>query len=90
MLDNAVAHASSRVVVHAADLPHAIEISIADDGPGVAEDVREQIFEVGTSSTGGTGLGLGIAQRVARSLGGEIVVGKPDSGAAFIIRLPRA
>lgn len=90
VLDNAVAHASSRVVVHAADLPHAIEISIADDGPGVADDVREQIFEVGTSSTGGTGLGLGIAQRVARSLGGEIVVGKPDSGAAFIIRLPRA
>jgi len=90
VLDNAAAHARSRVTVHAADLPHAVEITIADDGLGVDDEVRGRIFEAGTSGTGGTGLGLGIAQRVARSLGGEITVGAPESGASFLVRLPRA
>lgn len=90
VLDNAVGHADSRVTIAAVDLPHAVEITIADDGHGVDDQLRERIFEVGASGSGGTGLGLGIAQRVARSLGGEIVVGNPDAGAAFVIRLPRA
>jgi signal transduction histidine kinase len=90
VLDNAVSHAASTITVRAVDLPHVVAISIIDDGPGIDAGMREQIFEVGASGTGGTGLGLGIAQRVARSLGGEIVVEAPASGATFTIRLPRA
>lgn len=90
LLDNAVSHARSRIVIRATDLPHAVAIAVVDDGPGVDERVRDRIFDVGASGSGGTGLGLGIAQRVARSLGGEIVVESPDSGASFVLRLPRA
>lgn len=90
MLDNAVSHAASTITARAVDLPHVVAISIIDDGPSIDARVPEQIFEVGASGTGGTGLGLGIAQRVARSLGGEIVVEAPASGATFTIRLPRA
>lgn len=90
VVDNAVVHARSRVVLRAADLPHVVVVTVADDGPGVDERVRDRLFEVGASGTGGTGLGLGIAQRVARSLGGEIVVEAPESGASFALRLPRA
>jgi signal transduction histidine kinase len=90
VLDNAVSHAASTVTVRAVDLPHHVTISVSDDGPGIDGRIREKIFEVGASGTGGTGLGLGIAQRVARSLGGEIVAEAPPSGATFTIRLPRA
>ena len=90
VLDNAVSHARARITVSAVDLPHAVAITVADDGPGVDDRVRDRIFEVGESSSGGTGLGLGIAQRVARSLGGTIVVESPEAGASFVVRLPRA
>ena len=90
VLDNAVAHARERVVLHAVDLPHAVAITVQDDGPGVDEGLRERIFEIGASGSGGTGLGLGIAQRVAGSLGGTILVESPEHGASFVLRLPRA
>jgi signal transduction histidine kinase len=90
VVDNAVSHAASTVTVRAVDLPHHVAITISDDGPGIDDRIREEIFQVGASGTGGTGLGLGIAQRVARSLGGEIVAETPPSGATFTIRLPRA
>lgn len=90
VVDNAITHARSAVTIRATDLPHTIAITVADDGPGIDDRVRKHIFEVGASGSGGTGLGLGIAQRIARSLGGEIVVDTPDTGAAFVIRLPRA
>lgn len=90
VLDNAVAHARSRVVLRATDLPHAVVVAVVDDGPGVDERIRDHLFDVGASGSGGTGLGLGIAQRVARSLGGEIVVEAPERGASFVLRLPRA
>jgi signal transduction histidine kinase len=89
-VDNAVTHAASRITIRAVDLPHAVVITVEDDGPGIDDRVRERIFEVGESGSGGTGLGLGIAQRVARSLGGEVVVGAPPTGASFAVRLPRA
>jgi len=90
VLDNAVAHARSRITLRAADLPHVVAITVADDGPGLDARVRSSIFEAGVSGGGGTGLGLGIAQRVARSLGGEILVEDPEAGASFVVRLPRA
>ncbi|WP_457203380.1 sensor histidine kinase [Nocardioides sp. HB32] len=90
VLDNAISHARSTVTVRAVDLPHRVAISISDDGPGIDDRIRERIFEVGASGTGGTGLGLGIAQRVARSLGGDVLAATTTTGAMFTIRLPRA
>jgi signal transduction histidine kinase len=90
IVENAVAHAATTIAIRGVDLPHAVAITVTDDGPGIDDRIRARIFDVGASGTGGTGLGLGIAQRVARSLGGEIVAESPDSGACFAIRLPRA
>ncbi|HCB05483.1 MAG TPA: sensor histidine kinase, partial [Nocardioides bacterium] len=64
---------------------------VADDGEGVASAVREQLFQPGvTNGSGGAGLGLGIARRVARSFGGEIdLLDAGPEGAAFRVTLPR-
>lgn len=85
LVENAGRHAEKRVTMdlRARDL---IEIAVSDDGPGVPPDLRESIFEPGTSTQGSSGLGLGIARRVARSLGGDVVL----HGDEFVLRLPRA
>ena len=85
LVENAGQHAEKRVTLElrARDV---VEIAVSDDGPGVPADLRESIFEPGTSTQGSSGLGLGIARRVARSLGGDVVL----RGDEFVLCLPRA
>ena len=92
LVDNAVRHARHRVVLEAADLPDRVEVVVRDDGAGVDAAVRDTLFEPGVSGRDdGVGLGLGIARRVARSVGGDVTLDDtgPDGGAAFRVRLPR-
>ncbi len=73
-----------------------VEVSVSDDGPGVAPEDRERIFEryvrAGErSKAGGLGLGLAICRRVVEAHGG--VIGVTDSeagGARFWFTLPAA
>lgn len=89
IVENAVHHANSTIRVSARAAGRGVEVRISDDGPGVVEHIRERLFDPGHSGRGGTGLGLGIAQRIARSLGGEITLADPAT-AAFVLRLPCA
>jgi two-component system, OmpR family, sensor kinase len=84
LLENAIRHAESRVVVALRPGGGAVAIRIADDGPGVPPGSEEEIFQPGTSSTGGAGLGLPLARRLARSCGGDVRV----SQAAVELVLP--
>jgi signal transduction histidine kinase len=71
-------------------------IEIADRGPGIPEDMREQVFDkfcrwrpVGYEDRPGSGLGLFIVRSIARELGGDAVVGgRPEGGTILQIRLP--
>jgi signal transduction histidine kinase len=85
LVENAGQHAEKRVTLdlRAREL---IEIAVSDDGPGVSPDLRESIFDPGISTQGSSGLGLGIARKVARSLGGDVVL----HGDEFVLCLPRA
>nr|WP_302180967.1 sensor histidine kinase [Haloarcula salina] len=61
--------------------------SVADDGPGIPADQREQVFEAGfTTDSGGSGLGLLIVREIATAHGWEIdVTDGPDGGAMFVV-----
>ncbi len=63
---------------------------VMDDGPGIPEDVKGRIFEpFFTTKQGGSGLGLSVCQKVARSYGGEIQAeGVSPRGAMFTLKLP--
>ncbi|HEV2748633.1 MAG TPA: ATP-binding protein, partial [Allosphingosinicella sp.] len=70
-------------------------IIVADQGKGIAEQDQDRIFEkferVDPSEPGGTGLGLYIARRLARAMGGDVTVDSaPGQGARFTLTLPRA
>ncbi|MFP4352537.1 MAG: ATP-binding protein [Puniceicoccaceae bacterium] len=63
---------------------------IDDDGPGIPPGERRRLFEPFVSGRAhGTGLGLALADRIIRQMGGTIEIGdSPQGGARFTIRLP--
>jgi len=72
-------------------------IEVEDDGPGVPAPLAARIFEpLVTGRSGGTGLGLALARRIAAAHGGTISLGVvsarsaggPGPGACFEVRLP--
>jgi signal transduction histidine kinase len=68
---------------------------IADQGKGIAIEDQARIFDkferVDPSEPGGSGLGLYISRRLARAMGGDIVVDSaPGQGARFVLTLPAA
>jgi two-component system sensor histidine kinase SenX3 len=104
LVDNAVRYApvNSRVAVSVSQSNgsggRVAEISVTDEGPGIAEAERERIFErfyrvdsARSRDTGGTGLGLSIVKHVAAGHGGEATVWSAEgTGSTFTLRLPVA
>jgi signal transduction histidine kinase len=80
------------LVVTSAAGPHAIELEIADTGPALSDEQREQAFELlPTAQRGGTGWGLAVVHRIAELHGGSVTAANcPDGGAAFTLRIPRS
>lgn len=70
--------------------PAWVEISVRDEGPGIAPHVLEKLFvPFFTTKPTGTGLGLAISQRAVEEMGGRIEVhSKPGAGSTFTIVLP--
>ncbi len=85
-----------RVTIAAGNRGGAIEITVDDDGPGIPEGKRDEVFrpfyridQSRNPATGGTGLGLSIARDIVRAHGGEIVlVESPLGGLRAIVRMP--
>lgn len=69
-------------------------IEVEDNGPGIAEAVRETLFEpfITTKEVGGgTGLGLAVCRGLVEAAGGSIGIERGDGGGArFVVRLPAA
>ncbi|MET0284717.1 MAG: ATP-binding protein [Polyangiales bacterium] len=70
---------------------HAL-VLIEDDGPGIADEVRQRLFEpFATSKPHGTGLGLYISFMLARAMGGDLWLDpRPVGGTVATLRLRRA
>ena len=90
VLDNAVRHAAHTVLLRVTAGPREVLVHVEDDGNGVAAEHRDLIFEPGHSTEpDGSGLGLALARRLARSVGGE--VDQRDGGHGhFVLSFPRA
>ncbi|MEH3078601.1 MAG: ATP-binding protein [Quadrisphaera sp.] len=102
LVDNAIRYsdAGTRVAVgvrvdEAAD---AVEVSVSDQGIGIAPADRERIFErfyrvdpARSRQTGGTGLGLSIVKHVVAGHGGEVQLWSQEGqGSTFTLRVPQA
>jgi len=68
-----------------------LEIRIADNGPGIAETVRDRLFEpfVSHGKENGTGMGLTVVQKILQDHGGEVMVEQTSaSGTTFRVKVP--
>ncbi|MEU8276072.1 HAMP domain-containing sensor histidine kinase [Microbispora bryophytorum] len=97
LLNNAQRHSRRVVCVEVQAEPTAVELAVSDDGPGIAEADREQVFQRFTRlddarrlDRHGTGLGLAIARDIAQAHQGTLRVEESTvGGARFVLRLPR-
>ncbi|HQT85359.1 MAG: two-component sensor histidine kinase [Acidiphilium sp. 37-64-53] len=91
LIRNAAEAGARHVTVRAASEAGVVTIDIEDDGPGLPEQARANLFRpfTGSARRGGTGLGLAIARDLVRAHGGELdLVATSDHGTLFRITLP--
>jgi signal transduction histidine kinase len=95
LLLNAVEFADSRVTVTVGAEDDTAVLVVDDDGPGVAEERRLDVFDrfvtldrARDRRAGGTGLGLAIARSVADAHGGSITLDGEAPTSRFVVRLP--
>jgi signal transduction histidine kinase len=87
LIDNALRYAHARIDVTVRTEGRDAVLTVADDGPGVAPEIRATVFErfAKEPSSDGSGLGLAICRWVAHSHGGDIALA---SASALCVRLP--
>ena len=85
LLRNATEHGGPDVTVRVGELDGGSGLYVEDDGPGIAAEDRERIFEEGYSTgESGTGFGLTIVKQIADAHGWEVhVTESADGGARF-------
>ncbi|MGS3582679.1 ATP-binding protein [Klebsiella pneumoniae] len=97
LVNNALRFSSQRVAVSLTLQGSRASLLVEDDGPGIAPEERERVFEpfvppstpAGTGRPGGCGLGLAIVHSIAQAMGGEVrCEASPLGGARFCFSWP--
>ncbi|GAB6901564.1 sensor histidine kinase [Kineosporia succinea] len=96
LVDNAARYAQGTVALSMAVSGSTALVMVDDDGPGIAPNDRDRVFErfvrldeSRDRASGGAGLGLPIVREVVRGHGGEVALGaSPYGGARFQVQLP--
>ena len=97
LVDNAVRHANSLIVIEVSSRDGTAFLGIGDDGPGIAPAERTRVFERfvrldsdRSRSGGGAGLGLAIVAEVVAAHSGTVTIDdRPGGGTKVIVALPQ-
>ncbi|MFD0467388.1 sensor histidine kinase [Nonomuraea thailandensis] len=86
LLENSLRHGGGAVSVTTSFGGNYVVTEVADEGPGIADEIAPKIFERNVSGGGGTGLGLTLARALAAADGGrlELVRRRPATFAVFL------
>lgn len=99
LLDNAMAAVADlpdgriRIAARRNDLTRRVEIEVADNGTGIPEEVRTQLFTAGVSTKRDTlGIGLWYGRAFLQATGGDLRLAgtAPDEGTTFVVEVPFA
>lgn len=96
LVENALVHTppGTHVRVEVAQEGGRATLTVADDGPGIPAEARDQVFErfhrLEGGRASGSGLGLAIARELAEVMDGRVELEQDDAGARFRLALPAA
>jgi signal transduction histidine kinase len=95
LIENAISamNGNGSITIQGTALPQEVEVSVTDDGPGIAPELHNQIFELNFSRTaahpGKLGFGLWWVKTLMTRLGGSVTVESDGNhGTTFRLRLP--
>jgi two-component system, OmpR family, sensor kinase len=95
VVENAIRYCDTAVTISITRVQSAVRYLVEDDGPGVSAHEDERIFDPAVRGRAGedrwpagSGLGLSLARRLARSVSGEIQTTPSEHGGSFAIDLP--
>ena len=93
LVSNALRYGGPHVHVSAQRRGHVVDLVVADDGPGIPEELQERLFEAyahgsASHSLGGSGLGLAIVRELCDAMDGSISYDGSGPGARFVVTLP--
>ncbi len=96
LIDNTIKHhdrSEGRLLIACADAGEHLEITIEDDGPGIAPEHRDSVFlPFRTIGSDGAGMGLAIVQKMVDAVGGTISISSNATnlrGTTFKLRWPK-
>jgi signal transduction histidine kinase len=91
LVDNALKHGGNAVEVATGSDGEVTRITVSDDGPGIALDQQDLIFDWGhrgSTAAPGNGFGLATVRELTRAMGGDVTVtSEPGGGTTFVLRL---
>lgn len=94
LIDNAIRHAptGSAIAISAVPMPGAVELRVADQGAGIAAELRERVFDrfvtsCAPSLRANRGLGLAFCKVAVEAHGGQIWIEDGAPGAVFCVRI---
>jgi len=92
LLENSARHAGGEgLTVDVRPGRDRVEIVVSDDGPGIAPDLRDSLFDWGVRGQHSTGQGIGlhIARQLVADQGGHLrLLPGPETGTSFVVELP--
>jgi len=91
LIENSRQAGATNVRMAACLIPDHVELTVSDDGPGIAPGDRDRIFEpffTSRRASGGTGLGLAITRSLLSAADATIELADSPLGASFVLRLP--
>jgi two-component system sensor histidine kinase QseC len=93
LIENAIKYspARGRVLVDVHESATGAVLEVSDEGPGIAEEFRQQVFErffrVPSQTQTGSGLGLAIVKAIAERLGATVTLATPEWGYGLQVRV---
>ncbi len=86
LLENSLEHGGGSLTLTTTSTDKSVLIEVADEGPGVPEELGTRVFERNVSGAGGTGLGLTLARALVAADGGrlELIKRRPATFAIFL------
>jgi signal transduction histidine kinase len=91
LIANAAQAGARKIAITVGCASSRVSVEVADDGPGIAAEIRDQLFRpFVTTKQRGAGLGLAGSRRMARDNGGDLRHLPSESGARFVLELAQA